>query len=136
MLGTEGDLEGLYVTARSQYAYFDPARKNAAFMENAGGSQVLLLRVEASTRQTCCTQTCCMSHRASLCGSEAGTACCEMAGMLPPQVPICVADAVRDHLLHNCAQLGAGYALSKRADAAVGAAHEVVKARLLALSPI
>ncbi len=53
-----------------------------------------------------------------------------MAGMLPPQVPICVADAVRDHLLHNCAQLGAGYALSKRADAAVDAAHEVVKVRL------
>jgi len=74
-------------------------------------------------------QTCCVSHRVSLCSSKAGTACHEMAGMLPPQVPICVADAVRDHLLHNCAQLGAGYALSKRADAAVDAAHEVVKAR-------
>jgi hypothetical protein len=50
MPGTEGNLEDLYATARSQYAYFDPALKNAAFMENAGGSQVLLLHFVASTR--------------------------------------------------------------------------------------
>jgi len=70
MPGTEGDVEALYATARSQYAYFDPARKNAAFMENAGGSQVQLLRVEASNGQ----QTRCISHRVSLCGSKAGRA--------------------------------------------------------------
>ncbi|KAK9842238.1 hypothetical protein WJX81_002146 [Elliptochloris bilobata] len=69
-------------TARAQFAYFDPASGNLAFMENAGGSQV----------------------------------------------PTCVADAVRDHLLYNCAQLGAGYAVSNRSDAAVVGAHEVVRA--------
>ena len=38
--GTADNTEALYATARSQYAYFDPAQENAAFMENAGGSQV------------------------------------------------------------------------------------------------
>lgn len=50
------------------------------------------------------------------------------------QVPMVVADAVRDHLLHNCAQLGAGYALSQRSDAAVAAAHEVMKVHPARLS--
>ena len=31
--------EQLYVTARTQFAYFDPSAKRPAFMENAGGSQ-------------------------------------------------------------------------------------------------
>ncbi|MCJ1242643.1 hypothetical protein MMC14_010652 [Varicellaria rhodocarpa] len=43
------------------------------------------------------------------------------------QVPACVGDAVRDHLLYNNAQLGAGHELSKRSTAVVDKAHEVVK---------
>ncbi|KAL3161934.1 hypothetical protein ABBQ38_009016 [Trebouxia sp. C0009 RCD-2024] len=43
------------------------------------------------------------------------------------QVPACVADAIRDHLLFNNAQLGAGHELSKRSTAVVEKAHNVVK---------
>ncbi|KIY97181.1 hypothetical protein MNEG_10783 [Monoraphidium neglectum] len=44
------------------------------------------------------------------------------------QVPRCVADAVRDHLLHDCAQLGAGYDVSNRSTSTVDAAHDAVAA--------
>ena len=43
------------------------------------------------------------------------------------QVPACVADAIRDHLLFNNAQLGAGHELSKRSTAVVEKAHQVIK---------
>lgn len=121
----DSSLDDLYAVARKQFAYFDPARKNAAFMENAGGSQVIAVdmfhcalarilqhRQRASVRQVTVYQ------HASLMHVSRG-----------PQVPICVADAVRDHLLYNCAQLGAGYATSNRSDAAVDAGHEVVRVR-------
>ncbi len=39
------------------------------------------------------------------------------------QVPASVADAIRDHLLHDCCQLGAGYPASDRATATVERAH-------------
>lgn len=39
------------------------------------------------------------------------------------QVPVAVADAVRDHMLHSYAQLGAGYAMSTRATDMVDRAH-------------
>ncbi|MDA0975225.1 MAG: aminotransferase class V-fold PLP-dependent enzyme, partial [Planctomycetota bacterium] len=39
------------------------------------------------------------------------------------QVPACVADAIRHHLLHDCCQLGAGYPASDRATATVERAH-------------
>lgn len=130
MPGIDADTESLYTTARSQYAYFDPARKNAAFLENAGGSQVHLLHLKASKGQCVCMYidnglVCVTAFEVGM--SHWGTLACM------PQVPVCVADAVRDHLLHNCAQLGAGYALSRRSDAAVDAAHEVVKVPLLTL---
>ncbi|GBF97282.1 cysteine desulfurase [Raphidocelis subcapitata] len=50
------------------------------------------------------------------------------------QVPACVADAVRDHLLSDCAQLGAGHAVSGRSDAVVKAAHAAV-AEMLGCAP-
>lgn len=43
------------------------------------------------------------------------------------QVPACVADAIRDHLLFNNAQLGAGHELSNRSTAVVQKAHDVIK---------
>eukprot|EP00891_Asterochloris_glomerata_P007304 jgi/Astpho2/7304/e_gw1.00113.67.1_t len=43
------------------------------------------------------------------------------------QVPACVGDAVREHLLFNNAQLGAGHAVSNRSTDAVTEAHNVVK---------
>ena len=43
------------------------------------------------------------------------------------QVPACVGDAVREHLLFNNAQLGAGHAISNRSTDAVTEAHDVVK---------
>ena len=43
------------------------------------------------------------------------------------QVPACVADATRDHLLFNNAQLGAGHELSNRSTAVVQKAHDVIK---------
>ncbi len=39
------------------------------------------------------------------------------------QVPACVADAIRHHLLRDCCQLGAGYPASDRATATVERAH-------------
>lgn len=53
---------------------------------------------------------------------------CENAG--GSQVPRVVADAVRDHLLYDCAQLDAGYALSEWSTAAVHAARRDVAAFL------
>ena len=47
------------------------------------------------------------------------------------QVPACVGDAVREHLLFNNAQLGAGHAISNRSTDAVTEAHNVVKVSLL-----
>ena len=44
------------------------------------------------------------------------------------QVPACVADAIRHHLLFNNAQLGAGHELSNRSTAVVEKAHDVIKA--------
>lgn len=44
------------------------------------------------------------------------------------QVPRCVADAVRDHLLYDCAQLGAGHPVSLRSTATVERAHATVDA--------
>lgn len=44
------------------------------------------------------------------------------------QVPRCVADAVRSHLLRDCAQLGAGHAVSARSEAAVAAARQAMAA--------
>ncbi|KAK9829554.1 hypothetical protein WJX72_006467 [[Myrmecia] bisecta] len=43
------------------------------------------------------------------------------------QAPRCVVDAVRDHMLHSYAQLGAGYAASNRATKTVDEAHDVIK---------
>ena len=39
------------------------------------------------------------------------------------QVPLCIADAIRDHLLNDYVQLGAGYPASDRATATVERAH-------------
>ncbi|KAI8462914.1 MAG: cysteine desulfurase [Monoraphidium minutum] len=44
------------------------------------------------------------------------------------QVPRCVADAVRDHLLYDCAQLEAGHEVSTRSTAKVQAAHDTMTA--------
>ncbi len=44
------------------------------------------------------------------------------------QVPACVGDAIRHHLLFNNAQLGAGHELSNRSTAVVEKAHDVMKA--------
>ncbi|KAK9808392.1 hypothetical protein WJX73_010186 [Symbiochloris irregularis] len=44
------------------------------------------------------------------------------------QVPTVVAEAVADHLLHNNAQLGAGYSVSNRSTQTVEDAHAVVEA--------
>lgn len=41
MPASQSEIDKLYTIARAQYAYFDPSRGNAVFMENAGGSQVL-----------------------------------------------------------------------------------------------
>ena len=46
-------------------------------------------------------------------------------------MPACVGDAVREHLLFNNAQLGAGHAISDRSTDAVTEAHNVVKVSLL-----
>ena len=43
------------------------------------------------------------------------------------QVPLCVANAVRDHMLNDYAQLGAGYPMSDRATSTVDRAHEFVE---------
>ena len=42
-----------------------------------------------------------------------------------------MADAVRNHLLFNNAQLGAGHELSNRSTATVEAAHDVIKVAVL-----
>ncbi|MCP4068890.1 MAG: cysteine desulfurase-like protein, partial [Phycisphaeraceae bacterium] len=54
-------------------------------------------------------------------GLERGTVLLENAG--GSQVPVFVADAIRDHLLHDYVQLGAGYPASDRATATVERAH-------------
>lgn len=46
-------------------------------------------------------------------------------------MPACVGDSVREHLLFNNAQLGAGHAVSNRSTDAVTEAHNVVKVTLL-----
>ena len=50
-------------------------------------------------------------------GLETDTVLLENAG--GSQVPLFVADAIRDHLLHDYVQLGAGYPASDRATATV-----------------
>ena len=47
------------------------------------------------------------------------------------QVPICVATAVADHLMHDCAQLGAGYPQSARSTQVVADAHTFMKVGIL-----
>ncbi|MBC02159.1 MAG: cysteine desulfurase-like protein [Phycisphaerae bacterium] len=54
-------------------------------------------------------------------GLDGGTILLENAG--GSQVPQSVADAIRDHLLHDYCQLGAGYPASDRATATVELAH-------------
>ena len=54
-------------------------------------------------------------------GLETDTVLLENAG--GSQVPLFVADAIRDHLLHDYVQLGAGYPASDRATATVERAH-------------
>ncbi len=54
-------------------------------------------------------------------GLESDTVLLENAG--GSQVPVFVADAIRDHLLHDYVQLGAGYPASDRATATVERAH-------------
>ena len=44
------------------------------------------------------------------------------------QVPLCVANAVRDHMLNDYVQLGAGYPMSDRATSTVDQAHAFVEA--------
>ena len=41
------NLDALYDVAREQFAYFEPDRHNLAFMENAGGSQVPNVVIDA-----------------------------------------------------------------------------------------
>ena len=55
-------------------------------------------------------------------GLEGGTVLLENAG--GSQVPEGIANAIRDHLLHDYCQLGAGYPASDRATATVDLAHE------------
>lgn len=43
----DGHFASLYLTARAQFAYFDAAANNPAFMENAGGSQVPNVVIDA-----------------------------------------------------------------------------------------
>lgn len=54
-------------------------------------------------------------------GLDTNTVLLENAG--GSQVPVFVADAIRDHLLHDYVQLGAGYPASDRATATVERAH-------------
>ncbi|MDA0975296.1 MAG: cysteine desulfurase-like protein, partial [Planctomycetota bacterium] len=54
-------------------------------------------------------------------GLAAGTVLLENAG--GSQVPLLVADAIRDHMLADYVQLGAGYPASDRATATVERAH-------------
>lgn len=46
-MAIHGELDSLYSFAREQFAYFEPARQNPAFMENAGGSQVPNIVIDA-----------------------------------------------------------------------------------------
>ena len=98
-------LTELYERSRSQFPVFDSSLKNMAFMENAGGSQ-------ASTH----------FHHISRQYSAH-----EVMFPMALQVPACVADAIRHHLLFNNAQLGAGHELSNRSTAVVEKAHDVIK---------
>ena len=96
----------LYERARSQFPVFDEKLGHMAFMENAGGSQVNTLEACVPLNLQHCLYELC-------------------SGAI--QVPACVADAIRHHLLLNNAQLGAGHELSKRSTAVVDKAHQVIK---------
>ncbi len=76
-------------------------------MENAGGSQASSQAIPPYLRQQ-------SAH--------------EIMFPMALQVPACVADAIRHHLLFNNAQLGAGHELSSRSTAVVEKAHDVIKA--------
>lgn len=60
--------------------------------------------------------------------SQAAVSTCNSLFPIAFQVPACVADAIRHHLLFNNAQLGAGHELSNRSTAVVEKAHDVIKA--------
>ena len=128
-----------YEIARQQFPFFQ--RDNQIFAENAGGSQVIIW---LKPKTICCNIHACAFHNvllhkqphpplsnASQQRALSSHDVVYLNAFPEEQVPACVGDAVREHLLFNNAQLGAGHAVSNRSTDAVTKAHNVVKVSLL-----
>ena len=130
--------EAIYERSRQQFEYFEPHLKNPVFMENAGGSQVsarpqLLSPGQDNGAVSCvpvlqpcispaCNATCWCFPPVCRAGPLIDMPCCL-------QVPRVVVQGVSNHLLHNNAQLMAGYSVSDRATQTIDDAHDTVKVK-------